>query len=303
MDQWRDIAFNATRTGDIQWSGVVRDDLSKTLSNTIFSAVYNGTPVRAKIVDSDGNFISGNFLISANERSGEHNGNEMYTLTLTSTGDFGLPDVPPDPFAYLLDEITVYPLTSDFLPLPGCVNRFTQYADGRLTPSGTVIIGSSGTQIGSGGSSASLRASFVSYTGVSEFTYGMFSNLRNPSSGSNDSFLLSHTLQCASSLQHTFNFLQNKMRWDASSIVIGPSIAASTAGRSQILVRSSGVESIYVDGAIYTGGSKSATPTTYFGLFLSSFPTIKVNTVARDLFYIPRACTQAEITYLATKRW
>lgn len=93
---WRALSAMGTRFADITASGVVRDDLSRAVWNTVMQAVFDGTPLEVKLESAAGVIAEGLFMVPSLGRAGEYNNAETFDVTFNGTGDVRpVPVVPP----------------------------------------------------------------------------------------------------------------------------------------------------------------------------------------------------------------
>lgn len=91
-EQWRNLSPVGIRSNGINIGGVTRDDLSKALTNLLFSAAWSGNPVTIRIRDDNqccDNLTKGTYFVTATERIGEYNNAEGYDFQLVSSGVVG----------------------------------------------------------------------------------------------------------------------------------------------------------------------------------------------------------------------
>ncbi len=94
----RELSACGLKTVSITASGIVKDDLSKTLFNTLCEASLFNTIRRFRIMSGIEIPIRGHFLVSSFARNGEYNNAEQWNLTLESADlldqSIGIP-IPP----------------------------------------------------------------------------------------------------------------------------------------------------------------------------------------------------------------
>lgn len=81
---WKELLENAgVKSVSMSASGVFKDDAQIDLVNTRMIA---GTIGNFQLVLSNGDYYQGAFQINSFERTGEYNGAEMFSISLTSSG-------------------------------------------------------------------------------------------------------------------------------------------------------------------------------------------------------------------------
>lgn len=99
----RELSACGVKTVNITASGIIKDDLTKTLWNTLNQLAFAGGIAKFRVVSKFLIPISGLFLVSSFGRTGEYNGAEQWSLTLESTealevdGVMSLPPLPVTP--------------------------------------------------------------------------------------------------------------------------------------------------------------------------------------------------------------
>jgi predicted secreted protein len=81
---WRGLSACGIRSGEITVSGIVRDDSTKRIFNSLMSSVMTGTLVELKIPTEPYEMMQGLFLVTSLERTGEYNGAEVYSASFAS---------------------------------------------------------------------------------------------------------------------------------------------------------------------------------------------------------------------------
>ena len=80
----RELSSCGVKTVNITASGIVKDDLTKTLFNTLCEASLFNTIRRFRIISGIEIPVEGSFLVSSFARNGEYNGAEQWSLALES---------------------------------------------------------------------------------------------------------------------------------------------------------------------------------------------------------------------------
>ena len=94
----QELVSCGTRNYAITASGIVRDDLDKSLFSYLCNAAWAQTIQQFRVMS--GPYIvvaAGTFLVSSFARTGEHNGPELWTLSLESSGAIVQEEAPPMP--------------------------------------------------------------------------------------------------------------------------------------------------------------------------------------------------------------
>jgi TP901-1 family phage major tail protein len=83
-NQWRELLAGAgVRSFAVEASGVFQDSA---VEETVRGYAFAGTANAFGLIFENGDKIDGSFIVTAFERSGDHDGEEQYSLTLTSAG-------------------------------------------------------------------------------------------------------------------------------------------------------------------------------------------------------------------------
>lgn len=81
---WRTLLANTgDRTVSITGAGIFKDSVAE---NYVRGFAFNGSKSQFEITDEAGDTITGEFLVSKFEYSGNYNGAQEYNMTLESTG-------------------------------------------------------------------------------------------------------------------------------------------------------------------------------------------------------------------------
>lgn len=84
---WRALTAVGTRFSDITASGVVRDDLDRSVWNALMAAVFNGTELEVMLESANGLVAAGLYMTPSLSRTGEHNGAEVFDVSFNSSGE------------------------------------------------------------------------------------------------------------------------------------------------------------------------------------------------------------------------
>lgn len=99
---WRQLAQCGLRSSDISISGVCRDDIGSATFRSLLSSAFNGDVLQARIISNKSETVlSGGYLVSSMERSGESTSAEMYNITFSSAATVRTPE--PTPFIFTID--------------------------------------------------------------------------------------------------------------------------------------------------------------------------------------------------------
>lgn len=78
------LAAAGTQTFSVSGSGTLDDD--DTGYAAVHTSALNQTAINYKIIDSEGNYYLGSFLVASIEKTGEFNGAVQYSVTLENSG-------------------------------------------------------------------------------------------------------------------------------------------------------------------------------------------------------------------------
>lgn len=89
---WRELLAGAgTQTVSISGSGTYDDDDAGYLAAQ--TAALTKTANNYRVIDAEGNYFQGSFLVAGLEKTGEFNGATQYSITLESSGEIALTSV------------------------------------------------------------------------------------------------------------------------------------------------------------------------------------------------------------------
>ena len=84
-NKWRQLlSGGGVRTLSVSGSGVFTDETSE---ETMRGYAFAGSVDNYELIFGNADTLSGAFQISSYERSGDHNGEETYSMTLDNAGD------------------------------------------------------------------------------------------------------------------------------------------------------------------------------------------------------------------------
>lgn len=99
----RELSACGLKTISITASGIVKDDLTKTLFNTLCDASFNNSIRSFRVMSGLEIIVKGLFLVTSFGRNGEYNNAEQWSLSLESAGEvvtgFDIPVPPIVPYA------------------------------------------------------------------------------------------------------------------------------------------------------------------------------------------------------------
>lgn len=78
------LAAAGTQTFSISGAGTLDDD--DTGYATVHTSALNQTALNYKLIDSEGNYYLGSFLVASVEKTGEFNGAVQYSISLENSG-------------------------------------------------------------------------------------------------------------------------------------------------------------------------------------------------------------------------
>lgn len=105
---WRSLAPCGVRINELTASGVTCDDLGTSLFNYMMGRAFDGAPFQARIRSNGSDvWALAMFIMVTMERSGEYNGAELYTISMSRSSE--IPSV--SSFTVYSVPFTVYGLT------------------------------------------------------------------------------------------------------------------------------------------------------------------------------------------------